>query len=950
MKELSKTYDPTQVEGKWYSFWENEGLFIADPHSEKPPFSIVMPPPNVTGILHMGHVLGDTLQDVICRWKRMQGFEVLWVPGTDHAGIATQTVVEKHLKATYGKGRKDYTREEFLSHVWEWKKNHENRIIEQIKSIGCSCDWSRLRFTMDENINVAVCTLFKKLYEEGLIYQGDYLVNWDPVTQTALADDEVEYEDRSGHLWYFSYPIKDSEESIMIATTRPETMLGDTAVAVSPKDTRYAHLIGKMLMHPITEREIPIIADPFVDPEFGTGAVKITPAHDPNDYEMGLRHELPFINIMNPDGTLNENGLQFQDLSMAEARIQVIETLKNLGHLVKIEKHAHRVGISYRSKAIIEPYLSKQWFVKMKGFANKLKEVVHQGQFDINPKNWESTYFHWLDNLRDWCISRQLWWGHRIPVWYHKDNPEKQICHAGPGLPPEVEASPSEWYQDEDVLDTWFSSALWPFSTLGWPENTDILQNFYPNSLLITGNDILFFWVTRMLLMGDYAMGKLPFPKVLLTGLIFGKSYWRVNEDRSISYVSQEERLAYDLGKPIPKDVHSKWEKISKSKGNAIDPKEIVELYGTDAMRMALCASPVLSHQIDLDRRKFEEFKNFSNKIWNGARFVFMNLIGNSDNPEDRLTGSEFSKGLVFDKLFLEDKWILSRLSSVIQEMNELLEQFAFDKAALLAYNFYWNDFCSQYVEIIKLVLFKKFGSEEDRRNKQRVLVIVLTAALRLLHPMTPFITEELFQSLKSLLGSLDESSSNSWTQESIKALNSLSIMIAPYPNTETLSKSDSQIEDIYNTIHDVIYTIRNIRGEMKIGPGIKTDIYILGPSKDNLMQLIQEHQHILLALLPIHQLHFVDKLPTFTFSSHQAVKSIQVVIPLPDELAKKEQERLEKELAKVDANLEKVKQQLNNPEFVDRAPEALVAKQKALHEELLSKRQRLQEQLAQVS
>ncbi|MDP2625122.1 MAG: valine--tRNA ligase, partial [Candidatus Peregrinibacteria bacterium] len=661
MTELEKTYDPKLIEEKWYTFWEAGHFFEADPSSEKDPFCVMIPPPNVTGILHMGHALVDTLIDIIARYKRMKGFEVLWQPGTDHAGISTQTVVEKHLIATEGKTRKEYSRTEFLKHVWRWKERSELHIITQLKKLGCSADWSRLKFTMDPDLTLAVRKVFKQMYTSGLIYRGDYLVNWDPVTQTALADDEVEYEEYASSLWHFSYPVEGGE-TITIATTRPETMLGDTAVAVAPKDERYAHFIGKHVILPLTNRKIPIIEDYYVDKDFGSGAVKITPAHDPNDYEIALRHDLPMITIMTPDGKINENGGAFAGLTMREARSAIVDTMKTQGHLVKVEPHTHRVGVSYRSKAIIEPFLSKQWFVKLSSFKQTLLNAVEERKVELVPDYWEATYKHWISNLRDWCISRQLWWGHQIPIWYNKHNPEKIICFDGDGLPPEVEQNPENWEQDTDVLDTWFSSALWPFSTLGWPEKTASLEKFYPNTTLFTGHDILFFWVARMIFMGEYVMGEVPFAKAFLHGLIYGKSYWRMDQETGITYVSPEEKKTYDMGEPLPQDVETKWEKMSKSKGNVIDPLEIIDTYGTDAMRMALTSSATHARQIDLDRRRFEEYKNFANKVWNGARFVFMNLT---------LSAEELLEGIDRDLLTLDDQWILSKMNRTIQAISK---------------------------------------------------------------------------------------------------------------------------------------------------------------------------------------------------------------------------------------------------------------------------------------
>lgn len=925
MSELPKAYDPKTVDSKWYVFWKKQGFFHADAHSKKPSYCIVMPPPNVTGALHMGHALVNTLQDILIRWKRMNGFEALWVPGTDHAGISTQTVVERHLMQTQGKRRKDFSREDFLDLVWKWKEEKEDNILNQLKRLGCSCDWSRLRFTMDSGNNRAVRVMFKKMYDAGLIYKGDYLVNWDPVTQTAIADDEVEYEDRQSFLWHLKYPLKDGSGHVMIATTRPETMLGDTAVAVSPKDPRYAHLIGKTVILPLVNREIPIIADHHVDPEFGTGVVKVTPAHDPNDYQMGLDHQLPFINIMTADGKINENGGSFAGLTMEEARRAVVDAMKKLNLLDKAEPHVNRVGVSYRSKATIEPFMSKQWFVRMEGFAEKLRTAVQEGHTRLIPKNWESTYFHWIDNLRDWCISRQLWWGHRIPIWYNREDPERIICFDGEGVPEEVKRDPTNWLQEEDVLDTWFSSGLWPFSTLGWPEHALDLNKFYPNSVLVTGHDILFFWVARMILFGKYAMGKEPFPEVFLHGLIYGKSYWRNADGGGIAYLSDSERREYELGKPLPKDVHCKWEKMSKSKGNIIDPLEIIDEYGTDATRMALCASATQAREIDLDRRRFEEFKNFANKIWNGARFVFMNLEG--DYP---LTAGEFSQGLDESLLALEDKWILSKLNHTVHDVNSKLSGYLFDQAALQAYDFFWKEFCSYYLEIAKPILFGKAGLPAERKNKQKMLVIILCQAVRLLHPMAPFITEELFQLLKEKFNQAASSSSaDPYTEETLKALQCPACIVAPYPQIVRKSDINPKIEETFDLLEQAVYTIRNIRGEMKLPPSTATDIHIAGDPEDQQYYIIRDHRHIISALIKSNSIEMHYGEPIVGFSSTGMLNRLKIFIPLPEELLKQEKVRLAKEKEKVLATLEKLNVQLSNPEFVNNAPAQLIEKQR---------------------
>lgn len=921
-EQLPKAYMPKEVEAKWYKFWEEKGFFRADAHSSKPAYCISIPPPNVTGVLHMGHALVDTLQDVLIRWKRMSGFEALWVPGTDHAGIATQTVVERHLMASLGKRRKDFSREEFLSHVWDWKEHSESQILSQLKKLGCSCDWSRLSFTMDEQRNQAVRTVFKKMFDAGLIYRGDYLVNWDPVTQTALADDEVEYEEKDGYLWYFRYPLVDKSAFITIATTRPETMFGDTAIAVSASDERYSDLIGKMVMHPLIDREIPIIADRFVDPAFGTGAVKVTPAHDPNDYEMGLNHNLPLINVMTPDGKMNENAGKFAGMAKEEARDAVVKTLKEIGCLVKIEPHKNRVGISYRSKAVIEPYLSKQWFVRMTGFKDMLKKAVQNNHVRLVPSNWENTYFHWIDNLRDWCISRQLWWGHRIPIWYRKDNPEEMVCHDGPGLPPAVQKDPYAYVQDEDVLDTWFSSALWPFSILGWPNKTDDLKKFYPNATLVTGHDILFFWVARMILMGEYVIGKAPFPETFLHGLIYGKSYWRHQKDGSIAYATPKERLDFDLGGPIPSDVHSKWEKMSKSKGNIIDPLEIIDTYGTDAMRMALCASATQARQIDLDRRRFEEFKNFTNKVWNGARFIFLNI--------ETLSAESFAKGLDLEVLALEDKWILSLLNRTIQDVEKNLADYMFDKAASTAYDFFWKEFCAYYIELVKPILFGKAGTEEQRILKQKILCIVLCNVIRLLHPMAPFITEELFQMLKSKFHTLTgKEKADPYTMEAITALCAPACIVSAYPKVIRQEDINPQIENTFAFLDEVVRTVRNIRAEMQLPPGTATDLHICASSKNEQRQLVEANLGIVQALVRTKTVSFSDEEKKVPFSASAIVGNLQLIIPLPQEFKEKEKVRLVKERDKHIAQANNLRQQLGNADFLEKAPPQLVEKLK---------------------
>jgi len=925
MEDLPKAYSPKEVEDKWYSFWEKSGFFTADAYSEKEPFCVVMPPPNVTGVLHMGHALVSTLQDAMVRYKRMRDFESLWIPGTDHAGISTQTVVEKHLIATLGKRRKDFTREEFLSHIWKWKEDKQNRILEQIKKLGCSCDWDRLSFTMDQTRTNAVLHMFKKMFDEGYIYRGDYLVNWDPVTQTALADDEVEHEERDSHLWYFKYPIIGSDDYAIVATTRPETMLGDTAIAVSTKDPRFTKLIGRKVLLPLVGREIPIIADNFVDPKFGTGMVKITPAHDFNDYVIGQKHNLPMVNIMSDDGKINKNGTeQFLGLTMLEARKAVVKEMEKQGLLEKIEPYKLRVGVSYRSKAIIEPHLSKQWFVKMTAFKDKLIDAVKSKKVTIIPSYWEDTYFYWIENLRDWCISRQIWWGHRIPIWYHKEDSTKIICHIEEGLPPQVQKEPEMWYQDEDVLDTWFSSALWPFSVMGWPEKTKDFEKFFPTSLLVTGHDILFFWVARMILMSEYATGEPPFHQTFIHGLIYGKSYWRTSEDGSATYVDLQEKIKFDMGDTIPSDVSSRWEKMSKSKGNIIDPLEIIDAYGTDAMRMALASSATHARQIDLDRRKFYEFKNFANKIWNGSRFILQNL-----EKEPALTKEEFAKGIDFDLFTLEDKWILSKVNRTIVNMNQNFENYHFDRAANEGYDFFWNDFCSNYLEMVKPALFGKAFTPEIRINKMKLLVIVLGDIIRLLHPIAPFITEEVFSYLQNYFkGAVADEKADDYTKKTLLAFSSLSCMKASYP--QLLSEKDlmDDIEKDMESVLQIIYTIRNIRAEMQIPLNQKTDIYLFSEKKAA-NALLAQNLHILPALTKTANITFCKSKDQLPKGSTSLLESVHLVMTMPEDLMKKEKARLEKEKGKLLLQKEQLKKKLSVKEFLEKAPDEVVKKMK---------------------
>lgn len=695
-KEMPKAYDPTQVEEKWYRYWEEHGFFTPEVEPEKEQFSIVMPPPNVTGSLHLGHAMDNTLQDILTRFKRMQGYNTLWLPGTDHAGIATQAKVEEQLAAE-GTNRHELGREKFLERVWAWKEQYGGKITRQLRRLGASCDWSRERFTMDEGCSRAVREVFVNLYNKGLIYRGNYIVNWCSKCHTTISDIEVEHVEREGSLWYIRYPAKDGGEGVVVATTRPETMLGDVAVAVHPEDQRYTHLIGKTVILPLMNREIPVIADEYVDKEFGTGAVKITPAHDQNDFEMGLRHNLEQINVLNPDATVNENGGKYQGMDRYEARKQIVRDLEELGLLVKVEPHTHAVGECYRCSTVVEPRVSKQWFVKMAPLAEPAIRVVREGKLQFIPERFAKIYIGWLENIRDWCISRQLWWGHRIPVWYCQDCGAEICVKEDPAECPKCGSRKLE--QDPDVLDTWFSSALWPFSTMGWPENTPELQHFYPTSVLVTGRDIIFFWVARMIFMGLEFMKDIPFRKVMIHGLV----------------------------------LDAQGRKMSKSLGNGVDPIEVIDQYGADTLRFMLITGNTPGNDLRFHFERLESTRNFLNKIWNASRFVMMNLEDYEGKPRENLT--------------LADKWILSRYENTVRAVTAAMERFDLGEAGRLLYEFIWSEFCDWYIELSKKRLYDK-ENMEGRNTAQSVLLEVLEGTMRLLHPFMPFLTEEIWQHL----------------------------------------------------------------------------------------------------------------------------------------------------------------------------------------------------------
>lgn len=777
---------------------------------------------------------------------------------------------------------------------------------------------------MDEQCSRAVRHMFKKLFDQGLIYRGTYLVNWDPMTKTALADDEVEYEEREGSLWTIRYPIAGEDGSVFVATTRPETMLGDTAVAVHPHDERYQSIIGKEIDHPITGRRIPIVVDEFVDPQFGTGVVKITPAHDPCDYQLAQRRNLPMINILTKDGKINEEGGRYVGMTVLEAREAVVADLRALGLLEKIEAHRNRVGVSYRSKATIEPMLSQQWFVRLSAFKQPLIDYVATKKVAVTPAIWESTYFQWIDNLRDWCISRQLWWGHRIPVWYRLDNPDILLCYEGEGEPDEVKKDPSLWAQDPDVLDTWFSSALWPLSTLGWPESTPELEKFYPTSTLITGHDILFFWVARMIMMGHYALGKTPFHETFLHGLIYGKSYWRQDPSIGVVYVSPEEKKEFDLGKkPLPPDVQFRWEKMSKSKGNVIDPMEIIEEYGADAMRLALASVATEASIIELDRRRFEEFRHFINKVWNGARFVLNGLLS-KEYPETSLSAEDLYN-CTLDALPLEDRWILSRLSKTTTKIIQSLEKYAFDKAATAFYDFFWNEFCAFYIEISKSSLSSS-APQQRRTSKQALCLILLIDTIKLLHPFAPFITEELFLILKERFGMVDPEQCRSVRiRKALQSMKTDLLCQADYPAPNE-QDSSTEVEEQFQQLQQVVLAIRGIRGEMKIAPGTPCDVYVIGPISSPTRTLIKDHAHLVQSLVKIQTLAYGESPPsTIDLASRAPINDLELIVPLPTQMREQETLRLKKALEKLCVASEKTRGQYEKLAASGKAPATVI-------------------------
>ncbi len=873
---IPKVYDPASVEKKWYEFWEKNRYFHAEPEPGKKPFSIVIPPPNITGKLHMGHALDNTLQDILIRWHRMMGDNTLWMPGYDHAGLATQIKVEEVLKKEEGKTRFDLGREEFVKRVWAWKEEYGDRIINQLKCLGISCDWERKRFTMDEGCSRAVRETFVSLFEKGLIYKGTRITNWCVNCHTALSDIEVEHEDTPGHLWYVRYPVVGEEDTYLtIATTRPETIPGDTAVAVNPEDERYAKLIGKTLRLPILNREISVIADSYVDTQFGTGAVKITPSHDPNDYEMGLRHNLPEIVVIGKDGIMTEEAGPFAGLERYECRKQIVARLKEEGYLVKIEEHSHAVGHCQRCHNIVEPLVSTQWFVKMQPLVKAAVDCVTDGRTQFVPERFTKNYTGWMENIHDWCISRQIWWGHRIPVWYCDDCGEMSASRTDLEKCPKCGST--HIHQDEDALDTWFSSALWPFSTMGWPDNTGLLKQFYPTSVLVTGYDIIFFWVARMLIMGMEFMKEIPFEKVFIHGLV----------------------------------RDSQGRKMSKSLGNGIDPLEVIEKYGADTLRFMLITGNTPGNDMRFYWERVEGTRNFANKIWNASRFALMNMEG-------------YDKDAVLAPYTLADKWILSRLQDTVKDVTGLLERFELGEAGRAIYDFIWSEVCDWYIEIAKPRLYNKEAAAE-RATAQHVLATVLVSAMKLLHPYMPFITEEIYQCLPH---------------------EAESIMISKWPVADE-SLVDPEAERGMNAIMDSIKAIRNMRAEVNANPGKKIPAIML--VSEDLREVVAHNDSYIKLLGSIDNLELRPlngEKPENAMAA--VVTGIEVYLPLAGLIdVEKETQRLSKELAAMEKDLQRAGGKLNNAGFLAKAPEDVIAKERAKYEELSGKIEAVKKRMA---
>ena len=847
-KELAKAYEPHEVEERIYEFWMNGKYFHAEVDSKKKPYTIVIPPPNITGQLHMGHALDETLQDILIRFRRMQGYSALWLPGTDHASIATEAKIVEAMKQE-GVTKEDIGRDGFMKRAWEWKEKYGGTIISQLKKLGSSCDWDRERFTLDEGCSKAVKEVFVKLYNEGLIYRGERMINWCPNCKTSISDAEVDFAEKDGNFWHIRYPLADGSGYLNLATTRPETMLGDTAVAVHPEDERYQHLIGKMLILPLVGREIPIVADTYVEQDFGTGVVKITPAHDPNDFEVGLRHNLPVINIMDESGIINENGGEYQGMDRLDARKKIVKALEEQGYLIKVEPIKHNVGTCYRCKTVVEPRVSKQWFVKMEPLAKPAVKAVEDGEVKFVPERFDKIYFNWMNNIKDWCISRQLWWGHRIPAWYCDDCNEITVSRETPHAC--CKCGSTHIHQDEDTLDTWFSSALWPFSTLGWPDNTEELNYFYPTSTLVTGYDIIFFWVARMIFSGLAHMGKVPFDTVFIHGIV--------------------------------RDANGV--KMSKSLGNGIDPLEVIDQYGADALRFMLATGNSPGNDMRYSPEKVEASRNFANKIWNAARFILMNLEGHEIKNE------------LPNELTTEDKWIISSFNRVAKEITENLEKFELGIAAQKIYDFLWDVFCDWYIEIAKIRM--NSDDAQTAQNAREVLVWVMTGTLKLLHPFMPFITEEIWQTLPHKGDAL---------------------IVAEWP--EYCQEHDfPEAELEMQRIMDVIRGVRNRRAEMNVPPSRKTNLYIATAEPNTFENGIAILNKLAYATqITIGQAFDIEGAVTIV------TNDAKVYIPM-DELVDKKAElaRLNKELETAKKQFAQVNGKLNNQGFLSKAPAQVV-------------------------
>ncbi len=854
-------YDPSLIEDQWYKYWTDGGFFQANVSDEREPHVIMMPPPNVTGRLHMGHALQSTVQDVLTRMRRMQGFESLWMPGIDHAGIATQNVVEKALKKEHRTNRHQLGREKFVEKVWEWKDEYGDIISGQMRKLGVSCDWRRQRFTMDDGFSRAVQDVFVQLFEQGLVYRGSYLVNWCPVDQTALSDEEVDNVARKGSLWYVKYPLSDGSGFVTVATTRPETMFGDSAIAVHPEDDRYTDLVGKTVNVPLTQRTVPIITDDYVKPEFGAGALKITPGHDKNDFDIGQRHGLPIINVISPDGTLSEEvGERFAGIDRFEARKKIVEELEQSGLLERVEDYTGTVPVSSRSKAIVEPLISRQWFVKMQPLADKALEAVRQGDVAFHPKRWENEYFRWLENIRDWTISRQLWWGHRIPVWYHLAD-DGEIDEARDFVVAVEQPEPG-MVQDEDVLDTWFSSWLWPFATLGWPKKTEDLEYFYPTSVLVSGYDILFFWIARMIMAGLHFTGRVPFKDVFITGMV--------------------------------KDKQGRW--MSKSLGNGIDPLDMIEQYGADAVRFSLSVLCAQGQDIKLDPLKFEMGRNFANKIWNAFNVFGQFMEDGKAYPEP---------GGVDSNMDLAQRWMLHRLNATIASVDESMSKYRINEAVLAIYDVFWRDYCDWYLELIK----PKSGVMTDKVIAQAISIFERMTTL--LHPFMPFITEELWWKLRP-------------RQEGS------SLIVAQWPRVRQY-EIDEQAESLFGLMQRVISEIRNIRSQYNVSPS-KSIPAIVSVTSGNaeLVDVFRNHAHYFESLANVESLSVGLNLSKTEASASAVVGEIELYVPLAEMIdLGVERERLSKEIEVKEGFLASVRKKLSNEQFVERAPASVVAGEK---------------------